>query len=453
MSKTLAGVIAIDPDWNALPNNIPPVLPAFLRGCLAKDPRARVRDIGDVRLAMAGVFDSQPTRVREDAPRSWRRTALPGLGAVAVGVLLWGVVLPMLQPGASPVVTRFVVTAMPSEPVAVTTNAVDLAISPDGSTIVYRSGEPPQLYVRDMDALAGRLLGGTEGARQPFFSPDGAWIGFELDGALTRVSVDGGTPFTLCMLDSPLMGATWGDDGRIVFAGSAIPGGLFHVDADGGEPRVLTAREANTDRWPRHLPGGRQLLFTRGTGVGVRQKEVAVFDLDTGAETLLGIIGSGAHYMTTGHLVYGTNGTLWAVPFDPERLEVLGAPVPLVERGLTRDGRGTVNFSLAQNGSLVYITGVGEDASRRTLAWVDRQGTVVALPAEPRGYVYPRISPDGTRVAVDVRDADDSDIWVWNLGEDTLTRLTLAQDGDTYPVWTPIVNVSSSRRNVRTAGC
>ena len=286
-------------------------------------------------------------------------------------------------------VTRFVVTAAPSDAVAVTAEAVDLAISPDGATIVYRSGENPQLYVRAVDEIEGRRLGGTEGALMPFFSPDGEWIGFQMGSALMRVSVDGGAAFTLCALASPLQGATWGEDGRIIFAGSTIPGWLFEVNADGGEPQVLTVRDANTDRWPRHLPGGRLLLFTRGTGPTAVDKEIAVLDLDTDAETLLGIVGSGAHYVSTGHLVYGTNGTLWAVPFDSARVDVLGAPVPVVEGVLTRDAPAAINFGVAQNGSLVYIAGEGGEGRQGTLAWVDRRGVAEPLPAEPKEYFYP----------------------------------------------------------------
>ena len=246
---------------------------------------------------------------------------------------------------------------------------------------------------------------------------------------------EGGTPFTLCALNSPLGGASWGEDGRIVFAGSAIPGGLFDVDADGGEPRALTNVDegrAMTQRWPRHLPGGQRLLFTQSTGPRPTDKELAVLDLGMGTETLLGVTGSGGQYLPTGHLVYGTGGTLWAVPFDPDRIEILGAPVPVVEGVLTRDSPAVVNFGVARNGSPVYITGEGE-AGLRSLAWVDRQGVATALSAEPQGYTYPRLSPDGTRVALDVRGTGGADIWLWSLGDETLTRMTLAHSSRPTP--------------------
>ena len=437
VSEMLASVLVKDPDISSIGNDVPAHIRSVVRQCLVKEPKQRMRDIGDVRLAMQGASDSPAATGVLDPQRRHGRLVLLGLGGVAVGAFIWSVALPMLWTDTRPMVTRFVVTAAPSDAVAVSAEAVDLAISPDGATIVYRSGENPQLYVRAVDELEGRRLGGTEGALMPFFSPDGEWIGFQMGSALMRVSVDGGAAFTLCALASPLTGASWGEDGRIIFAGSTIPGGLFEVDADGGEPQVLTVRDANTDRWPRHLPGGRQLLFTRGTGSGAGDKEIAVLDLDTDAQTLLGVVGSGAHYVSTGHLVYGTNGTLWAVPFDSARVEVLGAPVPMVEGVMTRrDALAAINFSVAQNGSLVYIAGEGGEGRQDTLAWVDRRGVAEPLPAEPKEYFYPRISPDGTRVALDVR-GQENDIWIWSVRNETLTNLTRNQTVDNYPVWTP----------------
>ena len=438
-SEMLASVLVKEPDISGIGAHVPSHVRSVVRQCLVKDPKERLRDIGDVRLAMTGVFDAPSSRPAPDVSRRAWHPAVLALGGVAAGALAWGLAQSILTAPPDLEVTRFVVTAAPSEPVTLTTDAVDLAISPDGSTVVYRSGEPAQLYVRALDALEGRHLAGTEGARQPFFSPDGAWIGFEQENALKRMPIEGGTPFTLCALDSPLGGASWGEDGRIVFAASTIPGGLFDVDADGGEPQALTTNgdgRVMTDRWPWHLPGGQRLLFTRATGPGSADKQLAVLDLGTGTQTLLGVTGSGGHYVPTGHLVYGTNGTLWAVPFDPDRIEVLGAPVPVVEGVLTRDGPAAVNFGVASNGSLVYVSGEGT-GELWSLAWVDRQGVTTSLSAAPGGYTYPRLSPDGTRVALDVRDVSGGDIWVWSLGDETLTRLTLDQRQEVYPVWTP----------------
>jgi serine/threonine-protein kinase len=442
VSQTLARVIDRDPEWEALPLDVPPTLVLYLRRCLEKNLKQRIPDIGAMRLAMEGAFET-PVSARSESPvapqpQVWLRpvpaTAI-GLALLVIGGLaVWSV-----TPDSALHLVRFVVTAPPSEPVLVAGSNLDLAISPDGRRVVYVAGTPRQLYVRAVDQLGGTRLGGTEGAYSPFFSADGAWIGFQSTPggvSLKRVSVLGGPSETLCPMDAPLSGASWGDDGTIVFATRGRRG-LFRVAAAGGEPEALTTPEAESGeshRWPEILPGGKAVLFTVETGTGLEDRRIALLNLETREQVPLIPIGSQPRYAATGHIVYGTDGTLNAVPFDLARLSVTGDPVPVMEGVLTKPSFGAVEFALAQDGSLVYVTG-GETAGTRTLVWVDREGREQPLSAESRIYLNPRISPDGTRVALDVRDQE-NDIWIWDFAGEMLTRLTGDPEPDTNPVWT-----------------
>ena len=178
------------------------------------------------------------------------------------------------------------------------------------------------------------------------------------------------------------------------------------------------------------------MLYTLGAPGQWDAAQIVVEQVATGERVVVVEGGSDARYLPTGHLVYALGNTLLAVPFDLDRLEVTGGPVPLVE-GVTRAfATGAANADMARTGALVYVPGEGSGGSRATMVWVDREGNEETLAAPPRDYVYPRLSPDGTRVALDVRDVE-NDIWVWDLTRETLTRLTFAAEDDRHPVWTP----------------
>ena len=400
---------------------------------------------------MEGAFETAPQTpeaVSARQPAGWRR-AMPFVAtavgaALAAGLVVWG----LTRPARSPI-ARFVLTAPPSQVVFTDTRTTDLAISPDGARVVYTSGSTSELYVRAIDQLEGAPLRDTSGARGPFFSPDGSWVGFRdtAERALKKVPVLGGPPVTVCAVNSELRGASWGPDDTIIFAESAR-GGLLRVPAAGGEPEVLTTPDSDAGEvahlWPEVLPGGRAVLFTRARGFRDADRQIAVLNLATREQVTLVPVGSNARYSATGHIVYGLGGTLRAVAFDLDGLEVSGNTVVVLEDVMTKSteaGRvnpldGARNFSLAQDGSLVYIpeTG-GAGAPKRTLVWVDRQGREEPLTAEPRTYQIPRISPDGRRVALDLRDQE-NDIWIWDLAAENLTRLTFDPAPDYLPVWT-----------------
>ena len=242
-------------------------------------------------------------------------------------------------------------------------------------------------------------------------------------------------------LDGVARGATWAPDDTIIFATNNPGTGLQRVSAAGGTPEVLTrpdhAQGEGGHLWPEILPGGRAVLFTitSQTG-GLDTAQVAVRDLRTGTQKVLLRGGSHGHYVASGHLVYVAAGTLRAIAFDLSRLETRGTSVPVLPAA-RHQGTGTADFAIATDGTLVYMEAPsGLAANARTLVWVDRSGKEEPIAAQPRAYMQPRVSPDGTRIAVFSADQED-DIWIWDMGRAKLTRLTLDPRQDWHPVWTP----------------
>jgi serine/threonine-protein kinase len=244
------------------------------------------------------------------------------------------------------------------------------------------------------------------------------------DGALE----DGLVQVMSAPLASAPRGATWGPDDTIIVATGNLTTGLQRIAATGGPMTVLTrpdrAQGEADHLWPEMLPGGRGVLFTitRVTG-GLDAAQVAVLDLRTGARKVLVRGGSDAHYVSSGHLVYGAAGTLRAVLFDLARLETRGTSVPVVPAVVTTPA-GAVDAVGARDGTLAYVPGGVAGGVPHMLVWVDRQGRETPIAAPPRAYRHARLSPDGTRIALDVRDQED-DIWVWDIARQTLTRLTV----------------------------
>lgn len=324
------------------------------------------------------------------------------------------------------------------------------------------SGPTSELHVRAIDQLQAMHLTGTTGAHWPFFSPDSHWIGFEIrsgavSGLLRKVSTTGGPPITVCPIQGTLWGASWGADDTIVFATNDRTTGLFSVPAAGGAPTLLTRpdpRQGELDHTlPFVLPGGRAVLFSiLAHGDVLENSRIAVLDFETRQHKTLIRGGSHAEYVDpsidsgqapwpgsgqAGYLVYAAAGTLRGVRFDPARLEVLSDPVPVVEQVLTKPN-GTAAFSVSRSGALAYIAGglATQAEAQRTLVWVDRHGREEALKTPPHEYVYPRLSPDGTKIALDVR-GPERHIWIWDPAPETLTRLTVDPEPDGSPVWTP----------------
>lgn len=445
VSDTLVSVFRDDPDWAALPNEIPARILQAIRVCVQKDAKERVRDIAAVRLAMEGAFETAAAPAVEatttEAPIGQRRVALALAGfalLVAGGVGVW-----MNTPEAARPVGRFVVSTSPSGRFFGESSSTDLAISPDGTRIVYATGarRANELYVRPVDLLDGTPnLGGVENSGTPFFSPDGAWVGFSTFGRWMKVSILGGPPITLWPAASPPRGASWGPDGTIIFAHQTSGTGLFRGSAAGGEPEVLTTPDAAAGEmfhwWPEFLPGGDAVLFTIVKDSSGQGREIAVLDLGTNETTVLIPGGSAPRYASTGHIIFGAEATLQAVPFNLNRLEVTGDPVPVVE-GVMMKPSGAVNFALSSTGSLVYASAGSGFSTRISLVWVDREGNEEPVAAEPRDYNEFSLSPEGTRVALRVRDAENTDVWLYDLMRNTSTRLTFDPAAELFPAWTP----------------
>ena len=447
VSDTLALVLKFEPDWDALPSNLPQVLATYLRRCLEKEPKQRVHDIADVRLAMEGAFEtvvhSPSERVLTPTLSVWQRpvtSAVAVLAALAVGGLaVWSQTRPAPRP-----VARTMLTVPPGEPLRLNSPDTDVAISPDGTHVVYAgTGDgQPQLYVRALDELDPTALTGLgTQPRNPFISPDGNWVGF-FDGprALQRVSIRGGPPVPIAEVDSPPRGASWGTDDTIVFATGDPTTGLWQVASGGGEPELLTTpdpeRGERDHLWPEILPGGQAVLFTIRPQGSIENAQIAVLSLESRTWEVVLPGGSHARYVPTGHLVYGVRGTLQAVGFDLDRLEVTSDPVPVVDT-VNMKPTGAANFGVAQNGSLVYIRGDWASGGR-ALVWVDRDGNEEPLAAPAGMYDSPRISPDGTRVALMVlEDSGIFDIHIYDIARNNVTQLTFTAEPECCPVWMP----------------
>ncbi|MDA2930044.1 serine/threonine-protein kinase, partial [Acidobacteria bacterium AH-259-O06] len=421
ITETIAAVLKGEPDWEALSENIPWNIRTLLRRCLQKDTRRRLQHTGDVRIEIEEALTEPTTAspvgvIGAVQPPLWRRAIPWSITAVTVivaaGLAFWSLTRP-----ERPSLTKFVITPPPTAPL-VNAAGNELAISPDGRRIVYlaeRDGTR-QLYVRPIDDLMAAPIPGTEGASGgPFFSPDGGSVVFVADGKLKKVSLLGGPAMTLCEV-SQLRGGSWNPEDTIVFAAASEGGfSLYRVSAAGGEPESLAITDPTKGesryRFPEILPGGDTVLFTIGLGAGINQ--IAVLSLQTSEHKIVLEAGRQAHYVPTGHLVYATEtGTLMAVPFDLARLELTGDPVPILE-GVRATAE--IDYAFSGDGTLVYVPGAGQE-NKGTLVWVDRDGRVEPLVEEPlENPRYPRLSPDGRRLALTTGQLGAGDLWVYDL--------------------------------------
>ncbi|HUP21043.1 MAG TPA: adenylate/guanylate cyclase domain-containing protein, partial [Gemmatimonadota bacterium] len=394
-------------------------------------------DIGGVRVELDQALATSAPVVERDA--IWQRRLLWALASVglvavsAVGVWIW-----MIRGSGGdtpPSVTRTTVTLPANQQLDTQARAMPLALSPDGQRLVYvaHSAGHAELHLRNLDAFEAKPMGGTEGARYPFFSPDGQWVAFFADDKLKRVPIQGGSPVTVCNASVVGRGGTWGPDGTIVFD-SGISG-LMRVAADGGIPEPVVSQDAEMDArnlpWPQFLPHGRALL---ATAIIEGNATLVVLSLDTGTWRQLGR-GSQAQYVPPGHLVFHSpgvkEGELQAVRFDVERLAIRGEPVSVLDGVFRSENGGGAYFAVAKSGALVFAGG----GHARTLVRVDRNGRRAPLLDDRRGFRYPRVSPDGRRVAVTI-DPRPSQIWIYDLERGS--GLPLATDGhNLIPVWTP----------------
>jgi len=434
---TLARVVDRDTDLDSLPATTSAAVRHTIRLCLQKNPKERVADIRDVRLALRGAFEAG---VQQTADTGVAEQPLWGrpLPVAAAAVLVTGLVVGFgvwvgMQP-EPPLVNRFDYELPEGQPFRQSNRHV-IALSPDGRHFVYDSQDG--LVLRPMGELEARLIPGTAlDTFSPFFSPDGqsvAYYNFS-QGQLERIAISGGAPVVITEMGEPY-GTSWEADGTILIGQGD---GIYRVSATvGGLELIIPAEEGTLIYGPELLPDGDSVLFsvtTLVTGTWDLAQIVAQ-SLSTGERTVLVAGGSDAHYLPTGHLIYAFEDGLFAVAFDPDSLTASGGAVPLVQdvRRLPTGPTGTANYGVSENGTMVYVAG-GVSALARTLVWVDREGREELIDVPPRTYAKPRISPDGTKLALDVRDQE-LDIWTWDLARETLTRLTFDPGQDESPVW------------------
>lgn len=291
---------------------------------------------------------------------------------------------------------------------------------------VIHNGRTTQLYLRALDQFEAAPIAGTEGAFQPFFSPDSQWIGFFTYGKLKKVFVRGGEPVILCDA-ARVWGATWAPDGTIFFSPNE-GSNLARVSAEGGIPTVV-ARGRREFLWPEVLPGGRAVVFT---SYAIRRQQIEMLVLATGRRRVLLQAGTGARYVPTGHLVYLREGDLLAVPFDLTRLQVTGLPAPIL-LGVRTELYGAGQFTFASDGTLAYVAGTSEGKGK--LVWVDRRGAIEPLPFQAQQYGHFSLSPDGRQLAAEVTTTN-TDVLIFDLTRPGWTRLT-TEGNNIDPVWTP----------------
>ena len=462
VSDTLAFVITKEPDWSALPADTPPSIRKLLRRCLEKDRRKRLADISDARLeideamaepAGAAILANTPNSLKSanHAKRilPWVVAAVLGAG-LAAALVLWA---PWQR--SAPLSAPVRVSVELGADVSLASNGDAVALSFDGEMLAFvgqKSGSATsQLHIRRLDQLQATPLLGTDGARDPFFSPDGQWIAFFADSKLKKISVSGGAAVTLSDVGLD-RGGSWAEDNTIVFQ-PEVGGGIMRVSSAGGKPEALTklAEGEITHRFPQVLPGSKAVLFTaHNSGGGFDDANIVVQSFADGTRKVVQRGGYHGRYLPSGlgspkraereggHLVYINGGTLFAEPFDLDRLEPTGQPVPVLEgvRSNVSGGvAGAALFAASGSGSLVYLPGRGPDYEA-PISWVDREGKTTPLWTTAADWSNPSFAPDGRRLAVDIRDGKQLDVWVYELGRDTPTRLTIDAAEDSKPVWT-----------------
>jgi serine/threonine-protein kinase len=448
VTDVLGAIVHREPDWDSLPAETPRRIRALLHRCLRKDMDRRIQAIGDARVSIEEYLEDPAAAeaiLDAGAPAEpvWKRWA-PWAGTAVLAAATTALALSLIGGGEAvedPPTLRLDMAVGVADDLRDLSLGSSLVLSPDGSQIVIAtgSGQESQLQLRRLDSTEASILTGG-GTYNPFFSSDGAWVGFALSNSLQKVPATGGTPLEIIEVNRS-RGADWGEDGRIVFAPSP-DSGLMMISADGGDATAITTLDAatgdRTHRWPQILPGGRHVLFTAHTETagGFDAAMLKIVDLGSGEQTVVYRGGYYGRYVESGHLLFVNAGTLFAAPFDLDSLEIVGSTVPVAEDVADDPGSGGAQYDVSANGILMHRRGTSGPGEYPAV-WLSRDNETSTLLPEPRTYVEARISPDGQRLSMTELSSDNWDVWVYDLTRGTRTRLTFGDGIEGPAVWSP----------------
>jgi len=428
----------------ALRSGLPIALDGIVAKALAKDPATRYQhvdelpaDLKGIAVSSIGISRVSKTIDTEEAiPRRTQRVRLWGMAAlIALAAFISG---NLIKKAASPEppATLYLPIAMPSDMELGGQGDPSLALSPDGRQLVYsgkREGKV-HLYLQDLNQPDSfRRLKGTEGAKNPFFSPDGQWIGFTSHNKIKKIALAGGDPVELADVTDDLPGASWTVNDEILF----VPGyssGIWKVSASGGKAGQVTTPNPGSETGhtrPQMLPGGSAILYT----IYDTRSRIAVYSLDTGKQTILYEGGFHARYVPTGHIVFAQRDALLAMPFALQQLEV-GRPVLLLDNLNTTSAEFFAEYTVSENGTLAYLSGASE--LEKSLLFYDRAGVRQPFTQELRSFGGAlRFSPDGRQLAVRIQKSQtNSDVWIYDLLRGDFRQLNFNPAWDHRPLWT-----------------
>jgi serine/threonine-protein kinase len=453
-SDTIAAILDREPDWATLPPDTPRTLRRLLQRCLAKDPKQRLRDIGDARVEIERLIrtpeDEPDPEVALQQTTKWRRRTKVAVAAAALltvtsGALAWFAL--NIQPTAGDArVTRFTVD-MPKNSVMIPTLNSNLALSPDGKLLAM-TPLPGPVSIRRLDGLENQPLEVTNTPNfrgAPLFSPDGASISFVEGNSIIanirpffKAPLSGGPATKLADYDN-FHGGDWAEDGWIYWT-NAYLGGIVRVRETGGPIEKVTELDLKngerSHRFAHLLPGGQALLYTVSfAGIdSYDNARIDLWDLGTRERKTLITGGSAGVYSPSGHIVYASAGKLFAVPFDLQRREITGSAFAVVENVMMSQNTGAAHFAISKRGDLAYVPG-GVEGGNRSLVWIDRSGKAEPVPLKPASYLYPRIAPDGRSMAVEI-EGPNHDFYFYDFARTVLSKVTT--DGMSHnPVWSP----------------
>jgi serine/threonine-protein kinase len=441
ITDILAAVVRGEPDWSMLPVDTPASLQRLLHRCLTKEPKDRLSDIGVARLEIRDASDGARSREPGPTVASASRKPRPWwvlAGGVVAGTMVASIAAWQLWPTPKPLPALRLAIDWPDGLTWAGPSGPGLAISPDGTRVAYvaiSGNSGPQVCVQDLRSGEMRVV--SSGAPyNPFFSPDSTQIGFIANGKLWRAPVDGGTPFEIGTIEVNDRGAAWSDDG-FIYSGGGV--GISRISESGGAREQITSVDKSAGeiahRFPAIVPGGRGVLFTIFKG-SLEEARVAVVDVTTKKwRVLLDRTGHAPIYVPTGHLVYLRTGVLMAAPFDPSRLEVTGASIPVMS-GVQYNNGGAGHFGVSSGGTIAYLPDSGT-RPQADLLWVDRTGRTTPTDLARGPYASPELSPDGTRVALESSTSlGRQSLVIWDVARRTLTPLSRDTSLSEAPMWT-----------------